>query len=368
MSQSGDDDDDDQMLALHLSTFLDSTLPFSALRPSKISLRKVRSGEVLVRVTHTSPQQVDLLYARGKHQNNNSKHGYVHPRFTLGLDFAGVVSAIATAPSQSDATANSKTTIAVKLRVGDRVMGSHLGAFAEYLAVPSSSLHPIPARLSSADAAALVGGVVSYCAVRHLAGVRRDERVLVTGVPGGLGIVATRVAAAAGAQVFVLARTEERARSVRKALPFVEVLNADSDWVNHVKMLTGGRGVNVVIDNVGIVEDALRCVAWNGRIVLVGFAGRKGVMERVPMNLVLLKGARLIGFRFGEAIRQGTDSAEESWESYLELLAQGVIRPLVDDRQYRGIESIPYALQDLADSKLQGKAVVHMLDKGHSKL
>ena len=247
-------------------------------------------------------------------------------------------------------------------------MGSHLGAFAEYLAVPSSSLHPIPARLSSADAAALVGGVVSYCAVRHLAGVRRDERVLVTGVPGGLGIVATRVAAAAGAQVFVLARTEERARSVRKALPFVEVLNADSDWVNHVKMLTGGRGVNVVIDNVGIVEDALRCLAWNGRIVLVGFAGRKGVMERVPMNLVLLKGARLLGFRFGEAIRQGTDSAVASWEGYLELLAQAVIRPLVDDRQYRGIESIPHALQDLADSKLQGKAVVHMLDQEHSKL
>lgn len=295
------------MQAVQINAFLPPTSPYTSLRPSHVSTPVPGPDEVLIRITHVSIQQVDLLYARGLHQNNNAKRGFVHPPFILGLDFAGEVVATRTTAitttSTTPHTDASRDAATRTFRVGDQVMGSHLGAFAEFIAAPTSSLRAVPrspgssdVQLSNAYAAALVGGVVSYAALRLVAAAKSDEWVLVTGVPGGLGAVSCQVARAAGARVIALARSEENAKALRGWSGAEVVLASGGDWVGEVRRLTGGKDVSVVIDNVGVVEDALRCVAYGGRIVLVGFAGRGGVMERVAMNRVLLVGARLIGF------------------------------------------------------------------------
>jgi len=342
------------MQALHIPTFLPPSFPLSSLIPTSHPLPFPSPSHILIRTTHTSPQAVDLLYARGQHQNNHPRHGHVHPPFTLGLDFAGV---IVSAPSDSG------------FARGERVMGSSLGAFSEYVAVPVGSVRRVPEGVASREAVAGVGGVVSFAAVVHVAGVRRGENVLVTGVPGGLGVVAALVARASGARVFVLARNGQRAEMVRRRIEGCEVLADDGDWVERVKQMTGGRGVDVVVDNVGVVEDGLRCLKFGGRIVLVGFAGRKGVMERVAMNKVLLKGATVVGYRYGEALRQGQGpSAEELWRGYAELLEKRAVRPIVDERQYHGLESVGQAMHDMEQGHVFGKAVISLDEKTKAML
>lgn len=345
------------MKAIHIASFLASP-NYTSLHPSNVPRPVPKDNELLVRVTHISPQQVDLLYSTGKHQNNNAKRGHIHPPFILGLDFAGIVISTPTPTATNNNRNEDDRNVTCVFKPGDRITASHLGAFAEYITIPVSEAQPIPPNLSNVDAAALVGGVVSYAAVVNVADVKAGEWVLVTGVPGGLGVIACAVAKARGARVIALARTEARALALRGVLGIEAVVASEGDWVSEVRKITGGKGVSAVIDNVGVVEESLRCCTFGARIVLVGFAGRKGVMETVAMNKILLKGAKVIGFRFGEATRQGLLDLKEIWKGYLEMVSSGVVRQLIDPRVYRGLEQLPNALQDLADGNLDGKAVV----------
>lgn len=356
------------MQAIQITSFLPDNVPYSALRPTVIPRPKPKHGEVLVRITHVSLQQVDLLFARGKHQNNNAKHGHVLPPFTLGLEFAGIVEelSITNAPSQGEA-----------LHIGDRVMGQCYGAFAEYICVRVEETSKVPPGVTSASAATLAGGLVSYAAVHTVAKLRAGETVLITGANGGLGIIACQIARAAGAQVIALVGSEKKAHFLRRGLDLDKVIAREQEpkWVEKVKGLTQGRGVDAIIDNIGLVEDGLRCLKFGGLIVLVGFAGREGVMEKVAMNKILLKGAQVIGYvsrmcpgssidpqltykRFGELSRQNPQILVDTWKGYDKLLRSGAVKALIDSRVYEGIREIPRALQDLADRKLLGKAVV----------
>ncbi|KAF4553093.1 Zinc-binding dehydrogenase-like protein 14 [Elsinoe fawcettii] len=331
------------MQAIHIRAFLTQSESFSFLTPSTVPRPAPKPNEILVRVTHVSIQQVDLLYARGRHQNNNPKRGHVHPPFILGLDFVGVV-----------ASTNSKSTF----KPGDRVFGSSSSAFGEYLSLPTTSLQPIPSSISSRDACALVSGVVSHVAVQRLASVRSGQVVLVTGVPGNLALIACQCAQSAGATVIALARNESRAALIRPALPGVTVLASNDNWQAEVKKLTSGKGVDSIIDNVGTVKDGLSVLAFGGSIVLVGFAGRGGVMESVTMNRILLKGAKVIGYRFGEGARQGLYNPAECWREYLDAISTGQVSAVVDSRQYIGLTDVGRAMDDLDKGRLMGKAVV----------
>ena len=248
-------------------------------------------------------------------------------------------------------------------------MGSHLGAFAEYVAVPVHVLRRVPKGVDGRMAVAVVGGVVAFAAVKIVANVRRGETVLVTGVPGGLGVVAALVARELGARVFVLARNGARAEMVRRRLEGVEVLAADEDWFGRIRQMTGGKGVDVVVDHVGVVDEGLKCLKFGGRIVLVGFAGRKGVMEKIGMNKILLKGATVVGYRYGEALRQSQGpSAEELWEGYAEMLGRRAIRPVIDERKYHGLKNVPQALHDMEQGNVFGKAVIALDENSRSSL
>ncbi|KAF2449117.1 NAD(P)-binding protein [Karstenula rhodostoma CBS 690.94] len=324
------------------STLLPTTVPTP--RPSP-------STPLLIRITHCSPQHADLLHAQGAHQNNNAKRGWCHPPFVLGYDFAGVVAAIHPAASTGG------------LQRGDRVFGASIGAFAEYVAVTASAVRKVPVGVSSAAACAMAGQAVSYAAVVHVARVRAGETVLVSGASGGLGSACCAVATAVGARVFALTGDEGKAGVMRRdgGVDGVVVLDGGGKWVGEVKKATEGRGVDVVLDNTGMVDDALRCLAYGGRVVVLGFAARKGVMEGVKMDKLLLKSATVTGYRFGESGRREPGVLEEIWKGYVGMMESGKLKPILYGN-YRGLDDVGRALGDLEARKVYGKIVIKVSD------
>ena len=220
--------------------------------------------------------------ARGKHQNNRS---LVLPPFTLGLEFAGVV---VSAPSSSPH------------QPGDAVFGDHAGSYTEFLTLPLSaaaSLQKVPRSWSPADAAGLGATLpVSYGALAIQGNLRAGETVLVHSAAGGLGIMAVQIARALGCPVIGTAGSEAKCDYARRFGASECFDYTKQDWWKRVLDATHGKGVDVVFDPVGLVDLSLKCVAHRGRILIVGFAGREGQMEKIAMNRVLLKQVNLIGY------------------------------------------------------------------------
>jgi NADPH:quinone reductase-like Zn-dependent oxidoreductase len=266
------------MKALHITEFVKSN---SDLRVSNIPSPKPKDDQVLVNITHSALNHVDLLYARGLHQNNHS--GLVKPPFTLGLEFAGIV---ASAPSGSP------------FKSGDQVWGAGVGGFAEQIAVPVSSLQRIPTGWTLHDIAGLGAATapVSYGALVRVANVQKGQTVLIHAAAGGLGVVAVQIAQALGAQVIGTVGSEEKSEVV-KSLGVLAVVRYDKDgWEKEVLRLTNNIGVDSVYDTVGLVQKSIRCLKFGGNIVIAGFAGLGGKMETLTMNRILLKGAKLLGY------------------------------------------------------------------------
>ncbi|KAK4507909.1 hypothetical protein PRZ48_001644 [Zasmidium cellare] len=333
------------MKAIHIPQFVEDV---ATLRPTEVPTPQPKDDQYLVRVTHCSPQHADILHAQGKHQNN-TKRGWCHPPFNLGYDFAGVVQTVPSRGSKSG------------LKKGDRVFGAGIGAFAEYVCVPEVAIRGIPEKLTSETAVAMSGQAVSYASVVHITKVQPGETVLVSGASGGLGSVCCMVAKAVGAKVIALAGDEEKAKHMRRDMNVDLVLVMKDDWISKVMDFTNGVGAEVCLDNTGMVNDAIRCLAYFGRICILGFAARKGVMEEVRMNKLLLKSITVVGYRFGESGRRYPETLEQIWQGYLSMLETGRLRPLSYGK-YEGLKDVGRALKDLQDRKVYGKIVVKIAD------
>jgi NADPH2:quinone reductase len=112
-----------------------------------------------------------------------------------------------------------------------------------------------------------------------------------------------------------------------------------------------------VLDNTGMVNDAIRCLAYMGRIIVLGFAARKGVMEGVKMNKLLLKSATVTGYRFGESGRRNPELLEEIWKGYLGMMESRKLKAILYGK-YKGLDDVGRALGDLAARKVYGKIVI----------
>lgn len=339
------------MKAVLVSDFVDDP---ATIHPSNVPTPTPKEDQYLIRITHCSPQHADILHAQGKHQNNNRKRGWCFPPFILGYDFAGVVQSC---PQSSTGS----------LTKGDRVFGAAIGAFAEYICVKESAIRRIPDGISNETACAMSGQAVSYASVVNVAKVQAGETVMVSGASGGLGSVCCMVAKALGAKVIALAGDEEKAESMRRDMDVDTVLVMQGDWISKAMDLTNGRGVDVVLDNTGMVNDAIRCLAYFGRILILGFAARKGVMEDVKMNKLLLKSATVIGYRFGESGRRYPDELQRIWDGYLDMIQTGRLKPTLYGT-YNGLDAVGRALKDLADRKVYGKIVIEVAEIESAKL
>lgn len=273
------------------------------------------------------------------------------------MEFAGIVLAT---PSKSASP---------KYPVGTRVFGANQGAYATRVCAQEAALFPQPDGWSASEAAGLfVTAPTSYGALVVRAGVKKGDWVLVHAAAGGVGLAAVQVAKAFGATVVATAGTK-RKLEVAKAFGADHVVDyRDEKWPELVKKLTpGGRGVDIVYDPVGMVDKSTKCVAWNGRILVIGFAA--GSIEKVAMNKVLLKNISLVGIHWGMYAKMEADTERRVWKEILELIQARKFRATVfTDKEFVGLESIPEALKALGSRETWGKVVVKVPQESQAKI
>jgi NADPH2:quinone reductase len=277
----------------------------------------------------------DLLLLRGEYQLR------LDPPFIPGMEVAGVVSA---APFESE------------FRVGQRVTAlTMLGGWADRVAAQQANLRPIPDDLDDAEAVALLGNYQTmYFALARRGALRPRETVLVLGSAGGVGTAAIQIAKALGAKVIAMVHRSH-------AVEFVQSLGADvvlpltDGWLEAVKEHTDGRGVDMVVDPIGgeAFDDAIRVLAPEGRLLVIGFAA--GAIPTVKVNRLLLRNVSVIGVGYGEFINR-TPGSQAVFEYGVAELVKAGLRPPAPVRfpLSKGAD----ALQSLADGGVLGKVVL----------
>lgn len=295
-------------------------------------------GEVLVRVRAASVNFPDLLMTRGEYQ-------FKPPLpFTPGLDIAGEVAALGEGVTS--------------LKVGDAVVGgARLGGFAEYAVLSAEALKPKPARLSFAEAAAYGAAyLTAYVALVRRARVEPGEWVLVHGAAGGVGLAAVDLAKALGARVIAASASDEKLARIQALYDVDAVVNVTGGFRERVKAITGGRGAEVIYDPVGgdVFDESVRCIAFDGRLLVIGFTS--GRIPTVSVNMPLIKGFSVIGVRAGEYGRQFPEKGRENAAAVWRMADEGVIRPHVHAEL--PLDRWREAFDLLADRKVVGKAVI----------
>lgn len=290
-------------------------------------------GEVRVRVRAAAVNFPDLLMTSGGYQ--------LKPElpFVSGLEFAGEVDAV------GDGMAG--------WTAGDAVVGGNrFGAMAEYAVVPASALRAKPPGLSWEEAAAYpVAYLTAYVALVRCARIEPGEWLLVHGAAGGVGLATVDLAKALGARVIAAASSEEKRDAVARLYAPDAVIAAGPGFHEEVKALTGGKGADVIFDPVGgdVFDESTRCIAFGGRLLVVGFAS--GRIPEVSANMPLIKGFSVVGVRAGEYGRRFPARGVENVAAIDALASTGKIRPHV------------HAALDLADwregfAMLERRAVV----------
>lgn len=200
------------------------------------------------------------------------------------------------------------------------------------------------------------------------AGVKAGDWVLVHAAAGGVGLAAVQIAKAFGATVIATAGTQHKLEVARSYGADFAVDYTDPKWPEAVKKLTPrGRGVDIVFDPVGMIDKSTKCTAWNGRLLVIGFAA--GAIEKVAMNKILLKNISVVGLHWGLYASQEPDMVESVWEGLFDLIRKGSFRGTVyADKEYVGLEAVPEALRSLGSRGTWGKVVVKVPQEGASKI
>ena len=291
--------------------------------------------QLLVEVHAVGISFPDLLLSKGEYQ--------LKPElpFTLGVDFAGVVRS---APEDSGFGA------------GDRVAAclGHGGA-ADVVGLGPDSVFPLPDALSFEQGAAIpMNYLTAHFALTERGGLREGETVLVHGAAGGVGTATIQVAKGYGARTIAVVSSDEKADVARRA-GADDVVKVDG-FRDSVKELTGGNGVDVVMDVVGgdLMTDSVRCLATQGRLLVVGFTA--GAIPQVKVNRLLLNNVDVRGVGWGAYAMVRPGYMRQQWDELLPLMESGVIDPPIGTTY--PIEQFGQALQDMEDRKTLGKSVV----------
>jgi NADPH2:quinone reductase len=294
------------------------------------------AGEVLVKIAAAAVNFPDLLMCQGKYQYKPD------PPFVVGMEGAGEIVALGRGVGD--------------WRVGDRVIvGGRNGIFAEYVAAPAASLRGKPAALDMAQAASYGAAyLTAYVALVRRGALREGETLLVHGAAGGVGLAAVDMGKLLGARVIATASTEAK-RDFLSAYGADRVLPA-TGFREAVKELTGGRGADVIYDPVGgdVFDESVRCIAFDGRLLVVGFTS--GRIPSVSVNMPLIKGFSVVGVRAGEYGRQFPERGRENAEAIWRMADEGRIRPHIHARV--PLDNTLDAFRMLASREAIGKVVV----------
>lgn len=294
----------------------------------------LEDGQVRVRVGAAAVNYPDVLLVANQYQIS------VPPPFVVGSEFAGIIVEVAGGAGD--------------LAPGDRVTGTQMyGAFAEEVVVSAQALTRIPDGIDDRAAAAFgVAHRTAYHALRSVARLRSGDSVIVFGAGGGVGLAAVQLGAALGADVTAVASAAEKlyAASLSGAARLINYRSGDLRAALRDAL---PDGANAVIDPVGgdLSEPALRSLRRGGRFVTIGFAS--GVIPRIPLNLVLVKGVHVLGFQFQDV---APDEFDRNEAELRELLITGRATPHIG--AVYPLAETSRALRQVADGKAVGKVLI----------
>ena len=294
-------------------------------------------NSVRVRVAAAAVNFPDVLFMANQYQMT------VPVPFIPGSEFAGAITEV------GDGVAG--------FAPGDRVMGTTLvGAFAEEIVVATRSLSPIPDGVSAQAAAAFgVAHRTAYHALRTIAGAVPGERLVVLGAGGGVGLAAVQLGVLLGLDVTAVASSDEKL-AVAASYGAARGINHKTADVRKALKDAFPDGTDVVIDPVGgdLAEPALRSLRWAGRFVTIGYAS--GTIPKIPLNLVMLKGCRVLGFQIRDLVANVPQAVRRDEAELHELLAAGKVTPHIG-ASFTLAEAAA-ALRHVADGRAIGKVVI----------
>lgn len=313
--------------------------PSEALELVEIDEPQLEDGKVIIKVEAAALNFFDILLCQGKYQ--------VKPPlpFTPGAEISGTI---------AKAGPNSR------FKVGERVFAQPQlpnGGLSEYVAVDESNVFKMADSMSFQEAAAMfVTYQTTYYALHYRAQLKRGETLLVHAGAGGVGSAAIQLGKAAGAKVIATAGGQEKVAVLRELGADVVIDYLSDDFVEIVKEETNGRGADVIYDPVGgdVFDRSRKCIAFDGRILVVGFAG--GRIPEAPVNHALVKNYSIVGVHWGYFKRLYPEGVIDIHHKLMEMYEEGKIKPLI----YREFpfEKVPEALELLGSRKTYGKLIV----------
>jgi len=280
----------------------------------------------------------DTLIVAGKYQEKPDLP------FIPGLEGAGVVI---------------ETGSAVKrVKVGDRVMATfNQGAFAEEAVTEENEVWPIPASMDFATAAGFsVAYGTSHVGLKHRAWLKKGETLLVHGAAGGVGLTAVEIGTLMGATVIATASNASKLELARSYGAAHLIDTSTDDLRERMRAITGGRGADVIYDPVGgdLFDASVRLLAWEGRLLVVGFAS--GRIPQAPANILLVKNCSVMGFFWGAYRKHGPAVMRESFDELLAWYAEGRLKPHISERL--DLAEVGPAMIAMQERRITGKVVL----------
>lgn len=314
--------------------------PEEALEIAEVDKPKLEDGKVIIKVEATALNFFDILLCQGKYQEKPPLP------FTPGAEVSGTVVKV---PENS------------KFKVGDRVLAQPQmpnGGLAEYVsAAEENSVYKIPDTMDFNDAAAMyITYQTTYYALHYRAQMKEGEVLLVHAGAGGVGSAAIQLGKALGAKVIATAGGPEKTKVCRELGADVVIDYLKEDFVDIVKKETNGRGADVIYDPVGgdTFDKSRKCIAFDGRLLVIGFAG--GRIPEAPANHALVKNYSIVGVHWGYFKRLYPEGVVDIHNKLMELYEEGKIKPLIYDEFE--FEQVPEALNMLGSRKTYGKLIV----------
>ncbi|HEY3695723.1 NADPH:quinone oxidoreductase family protein [Phenylobacterium sp.] len=294
-------------------------------------------GEVRLKVRAAAVNFPDLLQTRGEHQHKPDLP------FISGGELSGEVEALGAGVA--------------RWKVSDAVVGgARIGGFCEYAVADAERLRAKPAGLTFGQAAGYATAyLTAYVSLVRRAELQAGEWLLVHGASGGVGLAAVDLGRLFGAKVIAASASDAKLKIVQEEYGPDAAVNVSGGFREKVKAITGG-GADVIYDPVGgdVFDESVRCIAFGGRLLVVGFAS--GRIPTVAANMPLIKGFSVIGVRAGEYGRRNPEKGRENLEAIWKLADEGKVKPRVDRElplsQWRD------AFDSLADRRVVGKTII----------
>ncbi|KJZ12878.1 NADPH:quinone oxidoreductase [Marinomonas sp. S3726] len=312
--------------------------PIDSLSYEEVPDPTPNEHEIIIDVAACGINFPDGLLVQGLYQLKPE-----HP-FSPGSEVTGTISQLGTKVKH--------------LKLGQRVIGLTMtGGYAEKVAINSRMVLPLPDTISFEQGAGLITAhATAHHALKQRAKLKKGETLLVTGASGGTGLAAVQIGKAMGAKVIALCSTQEKLLAAKEQGADELLLSNDPDLKDKIKALTANKGVDVIYEVVGgdLFNVCARSMAWNGRLLVIGFAS--GSIPEFPVNLALVKGFSVIGVFWGSFAQKEPANFMVNMQELLAWYGQGQVKVVID--QVFPLSQAPEALTKVFNRQSIGKLIL----------